>query len=470
MSSIIESIVSSINSDFTKSETAKAEMLEFITNIQAFKKSTDHLQSKFEALISLIKFIETNVPESYCKIYGSFVRQMFEKMFLSTYDPSGYGDSENHDVDLTIFDSKETYEKYKKEFANMIDTFEVMSKLDFTAGIKFGSFYVVQIQDFTVEIIDSEDLEENQKKINYLRKRLDEYIIQYNSQSNHHISITDYQLPSQTMTRYRVKINKLEASVKEKMNFVPRYNIIMKNPETNSYVIIDLLAYPIKSEEYDISKDINVNVLSLTRDGIQSNTNFLTTINSISKHHGIMQINMKQMIDDLDTKTMIFSEKSKIYNQIVNFMGLRTKILSVGYDKIYSDNQMGDFYIEKNIQCPITGCRAPYVCINMRCNHPLSVMALSGMVNIQPSEFSEFIGCPTCRAKLIPAMKDEKTPTIEIPDPSIISKIFTSGESRRNSISISIPKHVHQEIMTSENVSTILENIGLKPKLEKVIE
>jgi len=33
MSSIIESIVSSINSDFTKSETAKAEMLEFLTNI-----------------------------------------------------------------------------------------------------------------------------------------------------------------------------------------------------------------------------------------------------------------------------------------------------------------------------------------------------------------------------------------------------------------------------------------------------
>jgi hypothetical protein len=268
----------------------------------------------------------------------------------------------------------------------------------------------------------------------------------------------------------RRKLNKLEVSVKEKMNFVPHYNIIMKNPETNSYVIIDLLAYPIKSEEYDISKDINVNVLSLTRDGIQSNTNFLTTINSISKHHGIMQINMKQMIDDLDSKLMTFSEKSKIYNQIVNFMGFRTKILSVGYDKIYSDNQMGDFYIEKNIQCPITGCRAPYVCINMRCKHPLSVMALSGMVNIQPSEFSEFIGCPTCRAKLIPAMKDEKTQTIEIPDPSIISKIFTSGESRRNSIYISIPKHVHQEIMSSENVSTILEHIGLKQKLETVME
>ena len=34
---------------------------------------------------------------------------MFEKMFLSTYDETGYGDSENHDVDMHIFESKEKY-------------------------------------------------------------------------------------------------------------------------------------------------------------------------------------------------------------------------------------------------------------------------------------------------------------------------------------------------------------------------
>ena len=466
MTSIIESIQSCIKSDFTKSEKAKKEMLEYLNNIQSFKKSTVHLQSKFEALTSFIKFIETNVPESYCKIYGSFVRQMFEKMFLSTYDPSGYGDSENHDVDLTVFDSKETFEKYEKEFENIIDTFEVMSKLDFTAGIKFGSFYVVRIQDFTIEI-DSND-QFTKRTIELYRKRLEDYIIQYNlrSTTQNNLSIDDSILPSPTMMRTRRKLNKLEATVKEKMNNIPHYNIIMKNPETNSYVIIDLLGYPVKTDNYDVSKDIDVNVLSLTRDGITSKTNFLTTLDSISKHHGIMQVNMKQMIDDLETKSMTFSEKSKIYNLIVHFMGLRTKILSVGYKSIYSDNYIGDFYIEKNSQCPITGCNAPYVCINMKCGHPLSVMALSGLVNIRSSEFTEFIGCPSCRAKLIPAMKDEKPNTIEIPDPSIISKIFTSGESRRNSIHISIPKHVHEEIMSSENVSTLLENIGLKPTLD----
>ena len=465
MSSIIESIVSSIKSDFTKSETAKKEMIDYLTNIQSFKKSTDHLQMKFDALISFIKFIETNVPESHCKIYGSFVRQMFEKMFLSTYDSTGYGDSENHDVDIHVFESKEMFETHHKEFSDIIDTFEVMSKLDFTAQIKFGSFHVVNIQDLTIQMSDKDEI--NQTRIELYRERLDAYISRYNEGSSNPISIDDDRLPSRTMERYRVIMNRLASSVKDKLNNVPHYNIILKNPETNSYVILDLFAYPIDSKEYDITKDIDVNTLSLTRDGIQTKSDFLSVIHSISKRQGVMQVNMKQMIEDLETKSLTFNEKAKIYNQIVNFMGFRTKILSVGYEKIYSNEQIGDFYIEKNLDCPITGCHAPYVCIRMKCNHPLSVMALSGMVNIRSSEYTEFVGCPSCRDKLIPSMKEDKPETINIPDPSLVSKIFQSGESRRNSISILIPKYVQNEIMAGENVSTVLEHLGLKPKIEK---
>jgi len=465
MSTIVDSIVSSIKSDFTKSEQTKKEMIEFLNRFQSFKKSTDHLQMKFNSLISLIKFIETNVPNSYCKIYGSFVRQMFEKMFLSTYDPTGYGDSENHDVDMSVFDSKELYEQNKEHFENIIDTFEVASTLDATAGISFGTFYVVSVQDSTIQMSDKDKF--NKKRFDFYRRRIDDYILRYNAHTTHPISIDDVNWPSRAMMRERVTMNKLAASVKDKMNNVPHFNIILKDPSTNTYVILDLLAYPIDSKEYDITKDINVNTLSLTRDGIQTKSDFLSVIHSISSRQGVMQINMKQMIEDLETKSMTFSEKAKIYNQIVNFMGFRTKILSVGYNSIHSDTQIGDFYIEKENICPITGCHAPYVCIRMKCGHPLSVMALSGMVNIQASDFSEFVGCPSCRAKLIPAMKEEKSQSIDIPDPSVVSRIFASGESRRNSISISISKHVHNEIMASENISTVLEHLGLKPKIVK---
>lgn len=122
-SDIISSIIDSIKGDVTKSETQKEDLIKFLLRQEKFNNVTNHLEEKFEALLSFIKFIETNVPQSSCKIYGSFVRQMFEKMFLSTYDESGYGDSENHDVDLHIFESKEKYLEFKTEFNNIIDTF-----------------------------------------------------------------------------------------------------------------------------------------------------------------------------------------------------------------------------------------------------------------------------------------------------------------------------------------------------------
>jgi hypothetical protein len=466
MSTIVDSIVSSIKSDFTKSESEKKAMIDFIEKTQSFSRATDHLQTKFDALLSLITFIETNVPKSSCKIYGSFVRQMFEKMFLSTYDPTGYGDSENHDVDMTIFKTKEEYESSIKEFQNMMDTFEVMEKLDFTAGITFGSYHIVSVQDLTINLTPTD--EGTMRSIERIRKSIDDYIIRYNANgTNRNISIDDLQLPSLHMMRERSYMNRLERTVRDKLNQVPHYNIIMKNPETNQYVIIDLLGFPIVSKDYDITKDIDVNTIYMTRKGIQSETDFLTTLQSISKRRGIMQVNMKQMIEDLETKALTFSEKSKIYNQIVNFMGFRTKILSVGYSTIHSHDQIGDFFVETENRCEITGGQPPYIAVRMKCDHPISVMALSGLVNIRSTEYSEFIGCPTCRAKLIPQMKESKPTCVEIPDPSVVSKIFTSGESRRNSISITIPRYTSNAVMSHENVSTVLEHLGLKPVIPK---
>lgn len=165
MATHLESIINIIRQDTTKSDEEKAALVEFLNLNDKFKKSTDHFKSKFDALLSFIKFIETNVPQSYCKIYGSFVRQLFEKMFLSTYDKSGYGDSQNHDVDMNIFESNELYLESKIDFNNIIDTFEVMSKLDFEANIRFGDFHLVRINELTINID-----EDDSRRIEFLRK------------------------------------------------------------------------------------------------------------------------------------------------------------------------------------------------------------------------------------------------------------------------------------------------------------
>lgn len=466
-SDIISSIISSIKTDSTKSEKQKDDMINFLTtqekSQQKFKISTSHLEEKFECLISFIKFIEINIPSSSTKIYGSFVRQMFEKMFLSSYDDSGYGDSENHDVDCTVFESKEKYEESKKEFNNVIDTFEVMEKLDFSASIKFGNFYLVKISDITMNLSNN-DVE----RLERLRKNLDSYIISYNARTNNPINITDTILPSRNMMRTRLQINKLAQNIKEKFNNVPHFNIIMKNPSNNKYVIIDMFGFPIKENEYNIQDDINVNTLCITRDGINCKSDFLTTIRSIYKRKGITCIDIVKMKKNLENKSLIFSEKTKIYNQLVNFIGFRTKILASGYSEISSENEICDMYVEHNEICPITSAKPPYMCMNLQCGHSLSIMALAGIANIRKSDYTEEISCPLCRSKLIPKMLEKQPEHIEIPDPSIVSQIFTTGQSRRNSISINIPKPVQNEIMTSENISTIFQHLGLKPYIESI--
>lgn len=463
-SDIIHSIIASINSDVTKSESQKKEMIKFLTNQEKFNNTTNHLEEKFEALMSFIKFIETNVPQSSCKIYGSFVRQMFEKMFLSTYDDSGYGDSENHDVDLHIFESKEKYFEAKTEFNNIIDTFEVMEKLDFDANIKFGDFHLVKITDMTL------DLDEPTKEsLQRMKKTLSEYILRYNTHSDNPINIEDAELPSHTMMRYRARINRIEHSIKEKFNGVPHFNIILKNPLNNKYIIIDMLSFPIDSNNYDIRSDINVNTLCITHNGIESKSDFIDTLRCIYKRKGIMKIDMNKMINDLKNNSLEFSEKAKLYNNFVNFVGFRTKILSVGYTNIFSDidKQICDIYIERNESCPITFAKPPYLVMNLECTHNISIMALAGLANIRQSEYTEAINCPICRAKLIPKMVDKQTDIIVIPDPSIISDIFTTGQSRRNSISIKIPNYMQNEIMSKDNLNIVFEHLGLKDKKEE---
>ncbi len=469
---VMQSILSSINKDTTKTDEEKLEMVKYINKLEEqqknqikFKKSTDHLQEKFDTLIKIVKFIEKNIVESSCKIYGSFVRQMFEKMFLSTYDSSGYGDSENHDVDMTLFKSKDEFELHKKEFYNLIDTFEVMSKLDYSADIKFGNFFVVRITESTIKLSNKHN------QLESLRKKLIDYIILYNQHSDMQISETDAYLPSRRMMQDRVKIRKLEEKIRNNFNNIPHFNIILKNPKTNQYIIIDLFAYPIKDDsEYNTSGDIDVNTIYITRDGILSKSDFLTSIHSIMNRRGIMKINMKKIGEDLLHKTLTYEEKSRIYNQLVNFAGFRTKILSVGYDNIISDNQICDLSFENEKICEITKANPPYIVINLECSHSLSIMAFSGLVNIKSSTDTEFVSCPYCRNKLMPKFIDSKVSTsnvINIPDSSLISDIYNSNVSRRESISINIPQPTRNEIISNENFSTLLEHIGLKPYVDK---
>ena len=454
-----------------------------------FEESSSHLADKMECLITLIKFLEMNLNNVNCKIYGSFVRQMFEKMFLSTYDESGYGDSQNHDVDCTVFTTEQEYKNSKDEFWNIIDTFEVLEKLDYKADIKFGKYFVVKVNDITMNCDSEKRKKQNieQKKEEArrrLERRYEENQRYFARNLSGRSSTYDYSTEDRRFidryptvdsyisfymsgidSRFSYELKNLDNEIIKKFNGVPHVHIILKNPQNNTYVIVDIIGYPITSNVYNIDEDIDVNTLSLTRDGIKSKANFLTTIQSIQQRRGIMKTNIQKMKDDLQNKTLSFIEKSCIYNNIIQFTGFRTKILAVGYDSIESESHMCDIKIETTEECIISSAKAPYPVINLDCGHSISVIALSGLVNIQASDYTESVRCPHCRANLLPKMIEKKPTFASIPDSSIVSKIYKSGISRRNSFSdIDVPEYTQKKIISSENVNIVLENMGLREK------
>ena len=124
-------------------------------------------------------------------------------------------------------------------------------------------------------------------------------------------------------------------------------------------------------------------------------------------------------------------------------------------------------YVEEKETCPITSAKPPYLSLNLECGHNISIMALAGLANIRQSDYSEAINCVMCREKLIPKMVDKPLNKIEIPDSSIVSDIFMKGQSRRNSISISIPQYKNNEIMSKDNINIVFEHLGLKDKQEE---
>lgn len=389
--------------------------------IERNKKSTEHLKNKILVLISFAKFIE-----NYCnisvKIYGSFVRQLFEKIFIDNYDETGYGDTQNHDIDITIYKNEEEFINKKHNFYELIDIFYILSKLKFDERLNFEGFYLVKINDLTIT-------------------RDDETI--------HRNSLYPHELEG-TETTFKYLNN-------------PHYHFILA--DLNEYIIFDMFAYPIiMQNDYNLNNDINVNKLILTSNGISTDFDFFTTLYGIIKREGICNINFNHLIENLKNMTLIFNEKKKIYNQILQFIVYRTKILSVGYNKITSDYLLCEIEIEYKDKCNLTELEPPYIKVKLECGHYLSVMSMAGLTNIQTNEFTEQVVCPYCRERLIPNVLNKLNFDIKIPNVELILNSETENKIRYDEVNLNIEKYQHKEIMSQSNFIEVYNHIGIKNK------
>ena len=343
------------------------KMIKYFENQIKFKEQTEHYKDKIKVSMSLIKFIETMCPSySNVTIFGSFTRNLLEKIFMNSAE-KGFGNPINHDIDLTVFDNIYNYKNGKDNFNDMISLFKIIENND-----KFDfNFYGYKIADITDKTLRESDL------------------------------------------------SQFAGFGKKIMLNVPHFVIVLK--KNNQLIKYDLLAYKIVHDQNNWQNEYNTNSLSITNNGIVTNNpnkeksyKFFNILHSILEREVVCNIPFKNILQNFSSKLRI--EKIQILNQIIWFMTNRTKVLSLGYNKISSDFTFFDYIIEKTEPCELTGNNAPYIKIKLECEHYISLMGLIGITNIRMSDWSESIKCPYCRANLDIKLIDIKPTEIQVPN------------------------------------------------------
>lgn len=359
---------------------------------EKFKLQTANFKNKIEMISSFIKYSEELTHSKNICVYGSFVRSLFEKIFLSSAEVIGYGDPINHDIDIAIYFDIDDYKLNKEKFSGFIEQLKyliLLSKYD--DNYSFGNYKIISVLNKTITNLKAS--------------------------------------PEQAEPGFIRKV----------MMDIPHYNIILKNKNNDSDLIkIDLLSYKeIASNMW--GNDFDINSLKITNVGIKSNCdNFFQILSSILNKRATCQINFETITDMITDGYTMRSEKEKILNQIIYFLTHRTKILELGYTDIYSNTSYFDISTETENSCTITGNEPPFIKIKLDCNHELSLMAIAGLINIRGSEYTEAINCPLCREKLKFKLIEKIPEKIKSPDTVFKSEFFEIPEYEKTNLNNSI--------------------------------
>ena len=342
-------------------------MMKYFRQQIKFKTQTLHFKDKFNVIMSFVKFMKTICANTDIQIYGSFTRNIIEKIFMNTSE-KGYGDPINHDIDIMIYKTKYDYESDIINFSDFISLLRIVSN-NLSFDFNFYGFKVVDIIDTTIKQSDIHD--ESGFNKNFL---LD----------------------------------------------IPHYVIILM--KDNFKIKIDMLGYKNEGSINMWQNEFNINSLTFSDEGIFSKIidpankdsyGMFETIYSIMNKTAICNMPFESLFNDFGWKTR--SEKVKIFNQIIWFFANRMKILSLGYTNITSDNNFFDYEIEKEEECVLSGNPPPYIKLKLACTHYISIMGLAGLVNIRGSEWTESIKCPFCRHDLSFRFIDRIPEKINIP-------------------------------------------------------
>lgn len=368
-------------------------------NILQNNNKTEYIKKKMTMIMLILKYINTQCDTTSTFIYGSFVRNLIERIFVTEDDTSGYSNSKHHDINICIYDDKNDYitkYKYFNKFIQMITSLsEIYNLVNYKLAVySFNGYYITKIENITnTYIYDGDKL----------------------------------------------------------INDVPHYIIYMKD-ETGDVIQINLMTYWIYANTNFIN---DVNSLYIDIQGIKSSmrkANFFDIINNIKNRVALCYDNFN--LNNINSINGLRTKKEKYLKEMIYYLNNQTKIHEVGYNKIYSLSGYPIYNIETKEECILSGCEPPYINLKLECGHDISIMAFTGIVNIRNSEYIESINCPYCKKSLCLKLSIFLPPVLNIP---------TNNNYYKNNNNKSIKNYEKSRIIMSEDNIKYMEKHNTIP-------
>lgn len=209
--------------------------------------------------------------------------------------------------------------------------------------------------------------------------------------------------------------NIMEAVHSSSQSYIPPYFILYFTKlklSTNEMVVdkknlyadsFKLVVYAWSFKNY---MDFSVNAIKFDHNGFSSlcntNTNvinecqFVDVLDHIQHSHVKYVRKPETHQNDAFPTNSSLNRKLKTFhlNQLYELISERLiNVMESGYNLIGRQPIMK---VEVNDDCAITGCKAPYPCVQLQCNHFISIMAYKGLISLSGAN-NERLSCPLCR-------------------------------------------------------------------------
>ena len=204
----------------------------------------------------------------------------------------------------------------------------------------------------------------------------------------------------------------------------------------NRWVVVNFVAWRDKS-----FVDFDVNGICFSNEGFHMKNSgavgFTDALEGIMAREAsyVKRVDILQNNTFPTEKAVNRTTKQKWLGQIYDLISNKwLKIKQAGYTIV---GKQPDMFIEKEEDCPITGRKPNYPCVNLQCGHSLSIMGYKGIIAAN-NEHTESVKCPMCRADLLIKFCDVKKSRVGWNIPDLPSTVAENSYKRGTIISRSL--------------------------------